>query len=86
MGGIELRNGVLVAERELNRLDELAIDFSRILRRIDIEHVYIADYVSILAGRARSTDDVDVLIERIDVRAKGLNYGRILSGMICHSR
>jgi hypothetical protein len=66
MGGIELRNGTLVVEREPNRLDELAIEFSKFLKRFDIEHVYIAGYVSILAGRARSTEDVDVLIERID--------------------
>ncbi|MFW6004589.1 MAG: hypothetical protein ACOCPV_03015 [Halodesulfurarchaeum sp.] len=66
MGGIELQNGTLVVEREPNRLDELAIEFSRVLHRFDIEHVYIAGYVSILAGRARSTEDVDVLIGRID--------------------
>ncbi len=66
MGGIELRNGTLVVEREPNQLDELAIRFSKILGRFDIKHVYIAGYVSILAGRARSTEDVDVLIERID--------------------
>jgi hypothetical protein len=66
MGGIELRNETLVVEREPNQLDELAIAFSTILGRFDIEHVYIAGYVSILAGRARSTEDVDVLIERID--------------------
>ncbi|RAW46081.1 hypothetical protein DQW50_06320 [Halorubrum sp. 48-1-W] len=65
MGGIELRNGTLVVEREPNRLDELAIEFTHVLDRFDIEHVYIAGYVSILAGRARSTEDVDVLIERI---------------------
>lgn len=66
MGGIELRNGTLVVEREPNRLDELAIEFSGILDQFNIQHVYIAGYVSILAGRARSTEDVDVLIERID--------------------
>ena len=66
MGGIELRNGTLVVEREPNQLDELATEFSRILGRFDINHVYIAGYVSILAGRARSTEDVDVLIEQID--------------------
>lgn len=65
MGGIELRNGTLVVEREPNQLDGLAIEFSRILDRFEIEHVYIAGYVSILAGRARSTEDVDVLIEEI---------------------
>jgi hypothetical protein len=66
MGGIELRNGTLVVEREPNQLDELAIAFSHVLDQFDIECVYIAGYVSILAGRARSTEDVDVLIERID--------------------
>lgn len=66
MGGIELRDGTLFVGREPNRLDELAIEFSEILEEFDIDHVYIAGYVSILAGRARSTEDVDVLIERID--------------------
>jgi hypothetical protein len=63
MGGTELREGTLVVEREPNRLDELAIEFSRVLDQFDIDHVYIAGYVSILAGRARSTEDVAVLIE-----------------------
>ncbi|PSP58726.1 hypothetical protein BRC72_04015 [Halobacteriales archaeon QH_7_66_36] len=66
MGGIELRNGTLVVEREPNQLDELTIRFSEVLDQFDIEHVYVAGYVSILAGRARSTEDIDVLIERID--------------------
>lgn len=66
MGGIELRNGTLIVEREPNQLDELAIRLSKILGQFDINHVYIAGYVSILAGRARSTEDVDVLIEQIN--------------------
>jgi hypothetical protein len=66
MGGIELRDGTLDVGREPNRLDELALGFSPILDRFDVEHVYVAGYVSILAGRARSTEDVDVLIEGID--------------------
>jgi len=66
MGGVELRNGTLVVEREPNQLDELAIGFSEILGQFDIAHVYIAGYVSILAGRARSTEDVDVFIEQTD--------------------
>jgi folate-dependent phosphoribosylglycinamide formyltransferase PurN len=61
MGGIELRNGTLVVERAPNQLDELAITFSAYLDQFEIDHVYIAGYVSILAGRARSTGYVDVL-------------------------
>jgi hypothetical protein len=66
MGGIELRDDVLVVDREPNRLDELAIEFSRLLDRFDVDHVFIAGYVSILAGRARSTEDVAVLVEDVD--------------------
>lgn len=66
MSGIELRDGTLIVKREPNQLDELAIEFSDILNRFSIDHVYIAGYVSILAGRARSTEDVDVLIENIN--------------------
>lgn len=66
MGGIELRNGTLVVQREPNRLDELAIEFAEVLDRLDIKYVYVAGYVSILAGRARSTEDIDVIIEPID--------------------
>ena len=66
MGGIELRDGTLIVGREPNQLDTLAKSLSEILDQFDIAHVYIAGYVSILAGRARSTEYVDVLIERID--------------------
>jgi len=66
MGGIELRDGTLFVGREPNRLDELAIEFSEILDEMSVDHVYVAGYVSILAGRARSTEDVHVLVERID--------------------
>lgn len=66
MGGIELRDDTLVVERDPNQLDELAIEFSQLLTQFGISHVFIAGYVSILAGRARSTEDIDVLIEQID--------------------
>jgi hypothetical protein len=64
MGGIELTDAGLVVGREPNRLDDLAIGFSRICSRLDIGHVFVAGYVAILAGRSRSTEDIDVFIER----------------------
>ncbi len=65
MGGLELENGTLLVDREPNQLDELAIEFSEILDRFSIEHVFVAGYVAILAGRSRSTEGVDVLIDPI---------------------
>lgn len=64
MSGIELREGTLVVDREPNDLDELAIQFSTILDDVGINHVFISGYVAILTGRARATEDIDVLIER----------------------
>lgn len=65
MGGVALRDGCLVIERAPNQLDELAIEFSRILDQFGIEHAFVAGYVAILAGRTRATQDIDVLIEEI---------------------
>jgi len=64
MTGVELTDRGLVVDREPNRLDELAVGFSEILSRFDIDHVFVAGYVAILAGRSRSTEDIDVFIER----------------------
>lgn len=68
MGGVELQNGTLIVERAPNRLDELAIEFSELLDEFGIEHVYVSGYVTILAGRARATEDIDVLVETIDAK------------------
>lgn len=65
MGGIELREGRLIVNRPPNELDELAIAFSQILDEFEIAHVFVAGYVSILAGRARATEDIDVIIEPV---------------------
>lgn len=65
MGGISLQNGELVVERAPNDLDDLASAFSAILDDLGIEHVFVAGYVAILTGRARATEDIDVLVERL---------------------
>jgi hypothetical protein len=65
MSGVTLRDGDLVVERSANELDELAVAFSDVLSELGIEHVFIAGYLAILTGRARSTEGIDVLIERL---------------------
>lgn len=64
MAGVALTDEGLVVDRPSNRLDELAIGFSEILSRQGIDHAFVAGYVAILTGRPRSTDDIDVFIER----------------------
>jgi len=73
MGGIDLRNGVLEVQREPNELDELALEVSSVLSRLDIDHAFVAGYVAILAGRSRSTEDIDVILESLsEARASAL--------------
>lgn len=66
MSGIEFRDDTVVVDREPNDLDELAIQFTRILDDLGIDHVYVSGYVAILTGRSRATEDIDVLLERVD--------------------
>lgn len=46
--------------------NELALSFSTVLSADSVDHVFVAGYVAILAGRARSTQGIDVLLARTD--------------------
>lgn len=66
MGGVEFVDGELVVKRATNVYDELAIEFSTILSDLDVPHVFVSGYVALLAGRSRSTEDIDVILEPVD--------------------
>ena len=51
--------------RELSDLDVFAIDFVKILRK-HTKYVIISGYVSILLGRARASEDIDIIIPKMD--------------------
>lgn len=85
MGGIEFVDGVLTVGREPNKLDELAVEFSSMLEELDVDHAFVAGYVAILVGRSRSTEDIDVLVERFDGEtAEGLRT--LLGERLNHDR
>jgi len=50
-------------DRELSELDKFVLSFAKTLQ--DIKYVAVSGYVSILFGRSRATEDIDLLIERI---------------------
>ena len=52
-------------DRELSDLDIFALDFIRILRKY-ARYAVVSGYVAILLGRSRSSEDVDVIIEKMD--------------------
>jgi hypothetical protein len=63
--------------KELNSLDKFVIDFTRVLNRMNVKYVIVSGYVSIIFGRSRSSEDIDMFIEplssdRFDGLWKGL--------------
>ena len=53
---------------ELNDLDKLVIDFVRILDRNKVKYVLVSGYVSILFGRSRSSEDIDIIVKKLPKR------------------
>jgi len=52
-------------DRELSELDHFALDFIDILKK-HTKYVIVSGYVAILLGRARASEDIDVIIPKID--------------------
>jgi hypothetical protein len=62
----ELKDNKLRFNRESSDLDELVISFVALLDKTGIKYVIISGYVAILFGRSRTTEDVDIFIEKTD--------------------
>ena len=62
----------ITLNKELNKLDQFVISFTKILNNLKVEYVIVSGYVAILFGRSRSSEDIDLLIEKLD-------YGRFLT-------
>lgn len=57
---------VIEVGRELSDLDRFALGFIDILERHGIKYVVVSGYVSILLGRARASEDIDVIVPRME--------------------
>jgi hypothetical protein len=56
----------LIIERELSELDKEVLEFIQVFRKLDIEYVIVSGYVAILTGRSRGTEDVDLIIPKLE--------------------
>ncbi|OPY30794.1 MAG: hypothetical protein A4E28_00110 [Methanocella sp. PtaU1.Bin125] len=59
-GRVEVDGKIITA------LDKFVVGFVRLLEEHNIKYVIVSGYVAILFGRARGTEDVDILVERMD--------------------
>ena len=68
----------IILDKELNYLDKFALDFFNIAIKYT-DCVIISGYVSILLGRSRATEDVDIFIKKISKETFYLLYNDLVS-------
>ena len=64
-------------DKTLNDIDKFTITFIKILEK-HMDYVIVSGYVAILLGRSRSTEDVDIIIPKIDKDKLKLFYEELL--------
>ena len=69
--------------KELNDLDKLVVDFVRILDRNKIKYVLVSGYVSILFGRSRSSEDIDIIVKKLPKRSFAVLWEDLLKYFEC---
>jgi len=65
---IEVSRSRIKLKKALNDLDTFVIDFTKILDINKTSYVLVSAYVSILFGRSRSSEDIDIIVEKMSKR------------------
>ena len=75
---MEIKDNQIKIEKTINELDKFVLDFIGILKK-HTDYVIVSGYVSILLGRTRTTEDIDLLIPRMSLPEFTKFYQDILS-------
>lgn len=62
------KDTITFSEKHLTLLDQFVLGFIRVLE-LHIPYVIVSGYVAILFGRSRGTEDVDILVPRLEKKA-----------------
>lgn len=63
---MEFTGDEVVIDKPLNDLDRLMLDVVSTLESVGIQYAVVSGYVAVLFGRARATEDIDVILAGID--------------------
>lgn len=80
---IGVSGGRIKLDKELNELDELVLDFVRLLDKKKVKYVIVSGYVSILFGRSRSSEDIDIIAEKISKRKFATLWRDLTKRFLC---
>lgn len=62
---MEFKNNGIVSNKVLNELDKFTLRFIKLLEKY-ADYVIVSGYVSIILGRSRASEDVDLLIPKLE--------------------
>lgn len=65
---------IIKLEKEINELDKFVLRFVKILEK-HADYVIVSGYISILFGRTRTTEDIDIFIEELSKEKFTVLYG-----------
>jgi len=70
-------NGILLTNKTLSELDLFVRDFLNVLKAYT-DYVIVSGYVTILFGRARGTEDIDIIIDKIDRKTSDIFFNDLI--------
>ncbi len=70
-------------KKELNKLDRFVIEFTSLLNNLKMQYVIVSGYIPILFGRSRTSEDVDIIVEKIDSETFRRGWNTISVGFYC---
>ncbi|RLI81116.1 hypothetical protein DRP07_07995 [Archaeoglobales archaeon] len=70
-------NKIIMKDKVFTELDRFVFEFLELIP--EIKYVIVSGYLSILFGRSRGTEDIDILVERFDENTFGMLYNRLRS-------
>lgn len=80
---IEFQDNKIIFDRVLSNLDKFVFSFVKILDAQKIKYVIVSGYVAILFGRSRATEDVDMLVEKLDFERFVKLWDELLKSFDC---
>jgi hypothetical protein len=70
-------------KKEQNKLDRFVIEFTSFLNTLQLRYVVVSGYVAILFGRNRTSEDVDIIVEKINFDTFSRVWNTISDSFYC---
>jgi hypothetical protein len=72
------KNRLVLEQKELTTLDKLVLRFIAAMGKVD--YVIVSGYIAIFFGRIRGTEDIDILLNKMNMKQIEELHGRLLKG------